>query len=323
MAGQLILTNSRIGSFMACPRRHWWAYELGIRKDSGSLALSMGTAYHNGLEILNRGGTVDRAVAQIMGTSTMDETDRAIAACMVDGWAWRWSNAPAGKVLAVEQVFEYKPVKRARWSSAGKIDAIVELPDGRVAVVEYKTVREDVAPTSDYWRRLLIDRQISGYIMGARSLGYTVDTVLYDVARVPGIRPKLLSRKPVPEGEEAPREDTQAFSERLANDISQRPDWYYARHEIPRMAHDLDEWAKDSAAITESIKTSQKKAHWPRNTDACNRWGKCPYFAPCSESFDPQTAGTPSGYTRVTNVNVELTISGLAAEEVPNDESNG
>ena len=84
-------------------------------------------------------------------------------------------------------------------NSAGRefIDHLtpLPLPDGRVAIVEFKTTRDEISPGSDYWKRLNIDRQVSVYMLGARALGYDATAVLYDAARVPGLRPRLLSRK--------------------------------------------------------------------------------------------------------------------------------
>ncbi|MFH1603651.1 MAG: PD-(D/E)XK nuclease family protein, partial [Pseudomonadota bacterium] len=135
----IILTNSSISSYMACPRRYWWAYELGIRRETEGRALTIGKAYHAALERLNRGESLGSAVAACRAAD-LDEVDRELAACMVAGWAWRWSEAPQfARILAVEQVFEFKPVRRVRWKAAGKIDVIGELADGRVAVGEYKT----------------------------------------------------------------------------------------------------------------------------------------------------------------------------------------
>lgn len=299
----LTITNSQVGTYMACPRRAWWAYEKGIRKETPGVALSMGTAYHAAIEALNCGRSIDEAVA-LARSPDLEPVDRELAACMVCGWDWRWSQARVGKIIATEKVFEFKPVKRAQWSVAGKIDAIAELPDGRIAVVEYKTTGDDLSPHSDYWRRLLIDRQISWYVLGARSLGFNVDTVIYDAARKPGVRPRLLSRK---KGEDA-RESMEQFAERLTADIAERPDWYFGRQEIPRIESDIDEAQREMAMFAGMIRKSQTTNRWPRNTNACIQFGTCPYFGPCTANHDPETAGTPSGFKKVSDVHVELTI---------------
>jgi hypothetical protein len=116
---------------------------LGIRPAHAGERLGIGSAYHAGLEALNRGGTIDAAVAAARAVAAND-IDRERVACMVAGWHWRWSEAPAfRKVLATEQVFEF--VLRDDRTYAGKIDVIGELADGRVAVGEYKTASEDLS----------------------------------------------------------------------------------------------------------------------------------------------------------------------------------
>lgn len=300
----LVLTSSRVGCFLACPRRHLWAYELGIRPERDGVALSIGSAYHKALERLNRGDSIEKALESIAAFG-MEPLDAALAACMASGWQWRWSNHPIGRIVECERVFQFRSTRGARFTVAGKIDAIAVLPDGRTAVIEYKTTREDISPASDYWRRLSIDRQVSWYILGARSLGYDVDTVVYDAARVPGLKPKLLSRKK--DAGDA-RESIEQFADRLTQDISERPDWYFARQEIPRIQADLDEARAEMSHFAGMIGSARAADRHPRNTDACKRWGKCPYFGPCADGHDPIAQGVPPGFRVVPDVNVELTV---------------
>jgi hypothetical protein len=306
----VIITHSRVSALAACPRRHWWAYELGIRRDQSSLPLSIGSAFHAAVERVRRGDTLEAAV-ETARAGLADPADAELTACMVAGWEWRWRDAPLGKCLATETTWQLRVGRgRGAFVAAGKIDAIYELADGRVAVVENKTTREDIGPVSDYWRRLNIDRQISWYILGARELGYPATTVIYDVARVPGLRPRLLSRKKDSDGA---RESVEQYAERVMADIAARPDWYYARHEIPRLDSDLAAAREEMAQWFRVLRGFQRDGQWPRNADACMRWGRCPYFGPCADGFDPMTQGVPSGYRVVADVHAEL------AQESPSD----
>lgn len=319
----LVITQSAVGAYLTCPRKYWWSYENQIRKIAVGSALSLGTTYHNLLEQVNIGKSIDDAIAIVRANPVATDFDRTLAECLAYGWAWRYTNDPAGKIISAEKTFEWKPKAKARWSVAGKIDAIVELPDGRMAVVEYKTTSDNIEPASDYWRRLLIDRQVSWYVLGARSLGYDVDTVIYDVARKPGIRPKLLKGEKTtnPDGTPGKRESLGEYATRLCEDILGRPDWYYVRQEIPRIQADLDESREEMEMLAHMIRASRNADRWPRNTDACCRMGTCAFFGPCSTSHDPETAGTPAGYKHVQNVHQELTLNGQSIEGVT-DESN-
>lgn len=287
-----VLTTSRIGTLLTCPARHEWAYERGVRPVKSSDVLAYGSAYHACLHALNEG--------RELPTLTLDDTTAESVACLVAGWRERW---PAyHKVLCAERTWEYRP-KRARYSIAGKIDAIVEDADGRVLLVEYKTASEDLSPGSDYWLRLLIDRQVSMYYVGAAALGFTLDGVLYDAARRPGIRPRLLSRKKDNDGE---RESPAQFGERLMADIRERPEWYYRRQEISRMASDIDETLEEINDVAAIMGNMRRLGRWPRNTDSCRRWGRCPYFGPCSARHNVDVDGIPAGYRVAENIHEEL-----------------
>ena len=59
-----------------------------------------------------------------------------------------------------------------------------------VWVVEHKTANADIGPGTTYWKRLVLDGQVSTYLPGTRALGHAdVRGVLYDVIRKPTIRP--------------------------------------------------------------------------------------------------------------------------------------
>lgn len=59
----------------------------------------------------------------------------------------------------------------------------------RVINIEHKTTSADIGPASAYWKRLIIDGQISVYKTGTRSLGYEPVGTLYDVVKKPMLRP--------------------------------------------------------------------------------------------------------------------------------------
>lgn len=315
MSALPIITNSQIGTYLGCARKFWWSYELAIRPERKGTALSIGTAYHAALERINRGLEPEPPAG-------LDEPYATIVACMIAGWRWRWANTPIGKVVAAEMVFQFRP-SRARFIQSGKIDSIQELPDGRLAVVEYKTCGEDLSPQSNYWRRLNIDRQISIYMLGARALGYPVETVVYDASRKPGMRPYAATpaekRKFKKDGtlyanQRETDEPLADFAERLTADIGENYEWYYGRQEIPRLESDLEQCRAELSMFAEQIRTARRTGRWPRNTDSCRRHGLCPYFNPCTNSHDPQAQGVPSGFRVAANVNEELEIEDETGE---------
>ena len=207
-----LLTHSRLACFRACPRRHYLRYELGLRTETTGFALRVGSAFHRALEACDKGEDPESALAEGLD----DPFDLALVAAMFDGHQRRWGDAGIEPV-ASELAFDLPLVNPATgaatpiWRVAGVIDRIVRMPDGRLALMEYKTTSRDFAPGADYWLRLHLDPQLSIYVVAARELGYDIQTVLYDVTRRPALRP--LKATPEDSGASSPpRVSTQALA---------------------------------------------------------------------------------------------------------------
>lgn len=196
-----LLTHSRQDAFKTCRKRHWFAYERGLRRIDDAKALRMGGAFHEGIEQLGKGAGLPAACDAVRRKHGMcpvmfDSYDWAIELetilRLVCAYDWRWKDISLEHV-AVELQFELPLLnpttgkKTPTWNLAGKIDAIVKTEDGRLAVKESKLLGDDISSESDLWRRLRIDHQISLYMIAARRLGYPVESVLYDVTRKPTI----------------------------------------------------------------------------------------------------------------------------------------
>ena len=44
------LSASRMAAFLACPRKHYYQYELGLEREESAPALRFGSAMHRALE---------------------------------------------------------------------------------------------------------------------------------------------------------------------------------------------------------------------------------------------------------------------------------
>ena len=358
MTKQLI-THSRQHSFKSCRRRHWWEYEIGLRKETDAKALRMGTAGHAGLEVLGKGGSRGEAEAAVYALyehvpEGMDEYDWRIeaetVACLVAGYAWRWIEMRL-EHLATEQAFRL-PLKNPATGApstvfelGGKIDGIVRLEDGRLAVLEHKFVSEDISQDSDYWRRLGLDHQISLYVYAARELGHDVDTVLYDVVRKPTIKAspvplvddaglkivvdadgKRVHNKPkkkadIEAGIPGPPRQTAdkekgyilrtrpmgftEWGEKLMADLTARPEWYFARQEIARLDSDVWEMRDELWDVQKTLRDAQLKQRWFR-TVGRDTCPYCPFFGLCSSRFDPSNGEAPEGFVLLDNKHPEL-----------------
>ncbi len=312
-----LLTHSRLACNRACPRRDYLRYECSLRPAVDGFALRVGTATHQCYEAIDNGQPYEEKISASMDNAY----DMALVAAMVTGHINRWQGQDP-EVVATEQEFVLPLVNPATgapstvWKIAGKIDRIVRLPDGRLALWEYKTTNRDFSPGADYWVQLRLDYQLSIYVNAARALDYDVSTVLYDVTRRPALRPLKATpedqRKYTKEcklyaNKRAQDETPEEFATRVAEDIATKPEHYFARIEIARLQYDLDEcnaaiWAQQLA-----IRTAQRTGAnaWYRNPEACLNPYPCAYINICTDR-ELETY-TPEGFKRVENIHPELT----------------
>ena len=258
---------------------------------------------------------------------------------LLAGYFWRYENDDI-EILSAEQVFEtslLNPVTSSAsrtFSLAGKIDALVRLAPSRLAVLEYKTTGEDIGPNSEYWLRLRCDPQISQYILGARALGHDTATVIYDVTRKPTIQPKQIpllddkgnkivldadGRRVInPNGK--PRqsadkekgytlqtrpETPQEYGQRLLEDIGDRPDFYYARREVPRLEDELQEFQLELWQQARQLREAQRHGRWFRNVGkmTCDY---CQFSDLCLQGIHVEPDKPPAGYEILADVHAEL-----------------
>jgi len=304
------LTSTRLATLRRCPRQHYFRFELGLARVRTSDALRLGAAFHRGLELHNNGVDAAKAIEQATANyADVPEWADAFAwrvECetvrnLLAGYFWRYENDHV-EILEVERTFEIPLVNpETRASSrtfvlSGKIDAIVRLADGRLAVLEYKTAGEDIGPDSAYWLRLRCDPQISQYVLAARAIGYAVATVLYDVTRKPTIRPRS---KPHPESPEQ-------YGVRLLHDIGVRPDYYFQRREVPRLEDELAEFQVELWQQAKQLLEARRHGRWFRNVQRFT-CGTCEFADLCLNGVHVSPGTAPAGYELLTDVHPELT----------------
>lgn len=309
--------------------------------------MRFGSAFHLGLELrgeLGENAAIDKAVesyavipawADPVDWSVERETLRALLA----GYFWHYQNDNI-EVLVTEGAWEaplVNPVTAGMsrtYSLAGKIDKIVTLDDGRLAVMEHKTTGEDISDASEYWQRLRCDAQISAYVYAARVRGHNVQTVLYDVTRKPEIAPKLIPivdengfkvvvntagdrvyNKNGKPRESASKEDgwtlkttretAESFGARLLSDIGERPDFYFARREIPRLEEDLIDFQHEVWQQGQQLLQAERAGRWFKNVSmmTCRN---CTYKEICLQGVNVDPANPPSGFVILPDAHPEL-----------------
>lgn len=159
-----------------------------------------------------------------------------------------------------------------------------------ILVMEHKSSSEDIGLGSQYWAKLTLDDQISGYMVGARALGFPPDGVLYDVLRKPALRPYEKNSKRV--FDETPEE----YRDRCIDDIAKRPEYYYQRGVVVRLEDEERDAAYDTWVTADLIRLSRNASRWPRNVDACTQYNRmCDYWPVCSGQA---TIDDPTKYER-------------------------
>jgi hypothetical protein len=294
-----LMTATRMSTLLSCPRRHYWRFEVGLKRERDADALRFGSAWHNAMESRWTGATYEEALSAALETATdFDETTVATVSGLLAGYFDHWKDDP---VKSVHPEVEFRaPLSGSRtFDVAGKIDGLGVMHDGRLALIEHKTCGSDIGPDSDYWLRLRSNAQVHQYVLAARSIGWDIALVLYDVTRKPSIRVKQ-------------NETPEQYGDRLYEDTRARPEFYFARREVPILEDDLDEFQVQRLELSRLIlnfRAASRKARrpehgWPRNLNemACRM---CDFSSFCLQNIVPDPAQPPAGF-RIGPVNPEL-----------------
>ena len=271
-------------------------------------ALLIGTVFHVGTAEVywnarKDGKDLTIAMAMAMEATRAEskrrELDRYLQAknqVMASAYCTAWNLRPDVKCIAVEVPFELPLIWKGKtsefWRRAGKMDAILQLEDGRVALCEHKTCAQDSGPGSDYRRRLTMDEQISIYFDAAHAIGYAPDMILYDVVHKPQQRPKSASpvgtrykkdgglKANCREADETPEEFFErVLSEQTAKGLTSTVDWIEVyRHDAQRK-----QFGKILVDQARFMRWSIENNIHPPNSDQCfaYRGSACPFVQVC------------------------------------------
>ncbi len=352
MEGVNHLTNSRMACHKVCRRKDYYCYEKGWRPKTDKAPLRIGSEFHEGVDLMAKGATSGQACQAIRANydikiiDSPSDRERELGyesvtvRALLAGYATAWQDSKI-EIIESETSFDLpiinengNPMRLFR--QAGKRDRIGRLPDGRIALMETKTVSEDIGPGSDYRNILAINQQISMYVSSALAEGKNIETTLYDCIRKPTIKPT-----PVPllddddlkivldaEGERVynktnkkPRQTASTadgyvlqtrpmtndeWMTKLSADIATQPEKYYQRFEVPRLQTDLDEFNDELWMIAKDIGECRRLGRWYRNTANCRMWNSvCPYYPLCAGERDISN-GVPDGFRQAKTLHEEL-----------------
>ena len=295
-----VLTASRMTAMLQCPRKHFWSYEIGLRKQEDSIALRIGSAWARAMEARWNGKSYDEALADAVPEGCgFDEYTMATISALLAAYYDVYGQAETFGSLHPE--VQFKSDLSEGWTAEGKIDGLGSLKDGRSAIIESKTTSDSVAPDSGYWQRLSFNSQVLQYVKEARVLGWDIACVYYDVTRKPMIQPKQVNdldeqglkivedvagvrqfRKdgvtPIQSGDaekgwtiKSHIETAEEFCDRLYKDVLSRPDFYFCRKEVPVIEQELESFRRQRLAIAGMIKSLRESESWMRIAGASDK----------------------------------------------------
>lgn len=306
MAEKQLITTSSAKIANRCRREYYHSIECGMQAVGDITALNWGTVWHTAMELLWSGNEEWDAQLAMSHIRACDEwpkltpEDQTNIEVLLYGYVTYWMATQSQYTPQfVERKYQLPLInpetgKPSRlFERAGKLDAGIVL-DGKFFIVEHKSSGADISPGSKYWERLKIDSQCSNYYDGVRSFGLDPHGIIYDVVRKPSIRRLLAtpveSRKYTKAGalyanQREFDETLDEYRERLIADVAERPEFYFVRSEVVRLESEEIEAAYDVYDTAQAIHQNQLRGRWPRNTDACERWGKmCQYWEVCTGS---------------------------------------
>lgn len=345
-----ILTASRMRAYRECPKKHEYLYIQGYRPAAKEEALNFGTLWHDVMEqFYGCTGSADERLAwatdYLKSRYTGPKRIEAASWCRLYAMLLHYAGSlreskffERYRVLAVEHEF-YQPlinpdtIRRSEtWVSAGKIDVLLEeIATKRCVVMEHKTTDDAIEGDSAYWGRLMLDAQISQYVVAAEAMfGVQVDEVIYDVVRKLKIRPLRRST-----GERYRKRETAEEKTWLSNDPRLQRRRYREQDEgirdyqmrchramakskqtlhrmqpVARTDSMVRDYMRNAWATAKMIRADELNGWAIHNPDACHRWGLCPFWRVCVKQADLDS----NKFIKLDNVHPELTLPNESKE---------
>jgi hypothetical protein len=299
--GRRTLSHSTLNLWLACPQKFGWAKAERLEPIKESRALSLGRAFHYGIEANSPQAALDFLIRESGHPSSQDEQDQletnaTIVYASAEAYLEKWP-APVNEAREVEYVVRIRNPWTGSYSRTfdlrGYADGVIDNGD-HLELVERKLVGQVSAVSR---KKLYLDRQISLACYGLwRATGKPVKVVRYRYVKKPSIRRKQ-------------NESQRDFIQRLHDDYRSRPDFYVPEfdpvfrdeRDLLRAEAELWRWASD---IREGIQAK----FFTRNTTHCSDFGGCEFLPLCMgeqgaeslyrvrpEPTTTTTEGTPDG----------------------------
>jgi hypothetical protein len=230
--------------------------------------------------------------------------NRKLANCRLDGIVDQlWRHKETGRVYIGEQKSTSSGLEDGAYWDKLKLSGQVQIYSYAVWMLwcggeleQYGLKASDatiVTPIYDVWHKpqikpkFLTQGETKKFVKTSEYFGTQFEILDWDTADAGGAQRVTVNGvhaevKPgIKEGEFAIRETPEMYAERLLFNITQRPDFYFARKEIPVNGDDISKLAQDCAKFVKKIKYNEKENLWIRNTRNCKSPGKCDFYDAC------------------------------------------
>lgn len=310
----LRLSHSSIESFLKCPRHYYLRDVEGIRPVLEHSVLRFGTAFHSALEVwwanqceMRLTEALNTWVEQCNKLDLYME-DRIIGRLLLIGYDTYYLDRADTMPPASQESRKVSCVYRPD----GTIDPELELKvilDNEItkpihAAMEHKTTRKHVDASSSYWDKVYASQQAELYFLCSSNAGGPLDSIIWDVVRVPTFKRLKATPKDKIEyykrdckwgkaGE--PKGDVRLTDEswpdyeaRVADEIANNPEDYFAYVRLKPDRVALEKGAYDLWSVGRLMLEAHKLQAFPRNRNSCRVGSReCEFRPICFGGVDP------------------------------------
>ena len=282
-----ILTQSSMGCIQECACKYNLRYNEGYESIDRPEALTVGTAFHAGVEAFRKHGTIDTFAVNAM-LNGLESDHRCLVTAMLKAYTDRYADDDWTYDAVEKQLHVVNPLDCDGVDIRGVADAIV-LIGGRRYLVETKTTaRIDGTYLESLWykRQTLMYSWLLDDIAG----------VIYDLIQKPSIR----RLKATPEEKRKYTKDGMLNARQRAVDESDEEysarldDWYELRPEalhretVIHSEAQIQMFEADISGVAALVKHFEREGHWPRSLSACFAYGRPCEFALFCQSNNSQ-----------------------------------
>ncbi len=275
------LTNSARGTFMNCRRKYAFEYLHLLAPRRTNIPFLVGGLFHDGLEWMYKNGFFDaetfgkkvhKAVKEA-ATSALDtqQSDKiwiqeAIIMGMLKGYERLYLEIDLKEyeVLSTESSFAI-PLDHG-WTYKGKRDMVMRHKKTKaVWLWEHKTTSQ---LDSGYIAKLPLDNQILGYAWSLIKEIGSVEKVMYNVTKKPGIKQKQT-------------ETFEQYRDRVLGVYCAEPERYFYREPVLFSQKQIDRFVDELNRFVGEMEAAVQSGYFYQNAGHCTAYGKCEFMPIC------------------------------------------